>query len=418
MQGVRRHLGSFATWLRSPTGVAVNALGVVQIVAWGTTLYALAVLGAPVGADTGWSPSLVFGGLSLGLLVSGVISTWTGRLIDRLGARSVMSVGSLLNAVGLVALALAPSPWAWLAGWALLGVSMRFTLYDAAFAALVQVTPARGRRAISLLTLWGGFASTIFWPIGHVLEQSIGWRGTCIAFAALNLVACLPLCWWGLARREPEPAPEAADVDAAQAGGDVYLTGREQTIAMVLFSVATSSYAFIFGAASVHLVALIEASGVAAGTAVALASLKGVAQVGGRVWEIVFARDMKPLNLARVPVWLMPLAFVILLALAGGVVPALVFTICFGAANGLITIVRGALPLALFGSQGYGRILGVLATPYLLINALAPLVFAMIIEAGGYGVGQWVLFGCALVSLGAMELMSLRFGGGRAAPHP
>jgi len=405
---MHRHLGSFAIWLRSPTGVAVNALGIVQIVAWGTTLYSLAVLGAPISDETGWSPSLVFGGLSLGLLISGVISTWTGRLIDTLGARAVMTVGSALNAVGLAAWALAPGPAVYLAAWALLGVSMRFTLYDAAFAALVQVTPARGRRAISLLTLWGGFASTVFWPIGHALEQAVGWRDTCLVFAALNLALCLPLSWWGLARRETAAEPTAGDTSTTPAGG--YLTGREQTVAMVLFSVATSSYAFIFGAASVHLVALIEASGVAAGTAVALASLKGVAQVGGRIWEIVFARDMKPLNLARVPVWLMPIAFVILIALAGGVVPALVFTLSFGVANGLVTIVRGALPLALFGSAGYGRILGVLATPYLLINALAPLVFAVIVERGGYPLGQWVLLGCALLSLAAMELLSLRFG--------
>lgn len=400
---------AFAAWLRSPTGVAVNSLGVTQIVSWGTTLYALAVLGPPIVADTGWPASLVFGGLSLGLLVSGAISTWTGRLIDTRGARAVMSVGSALNAAGLAAVAFAPGPWWYLAAWLLLGVSMRFTLYDAAFAALVQVTPARGRRAISLLTLWGGFASTVFWPLGHLLEQSLGWRDACLVFAALNLAPCLVLHWVGLARREPEPAPAPDEAPAVPVQG--MLAGRERMLAIVLFSLATSSYAFIFGAASVHLVALIEASGVAAATAVGLASLKGVAQVGGRLWEILFASGMRPLNLARVPVWLMPLAFVVLITLAGGVVPALVFTLCFGAANGLVTIVRGALPLALFGTAGYGRILGVLATPYLLINALAPLAFAMIIEAGGYVLGQWVLFACALLSLLAMEVLAHRFRG-------
>ena len=178
-------------------------------------------------------------------------------------------------------------------------------------------------------------------------------------------------------------------------------------MAIVLFSIATSSYAFIFGAASVHLVGLIEASGVAAATAVAIASVKGIAQVGGRIWEIVFASNMKPINLARVPVWLMPLAFVILIAISGGIGPALVFTICFGAANGLITIVRGALPLALFGTAGYGEILGLLATPYLLINAIAPVAFAVVIDFGGYTLGQWVLFGFAVVSLIAMEVLAV-----------
>ena len=403
-------LQKFSAWARSPTGVAVNALGITQIVSWGTTLYALAVLGAPISADTGWSASIVFGGLTIGLLVSGAISTWTGRLIDTHGARVVMTIGSVLNAAGLVALAYSYDPWVYLASWAFLGIAMRLTLYDAAFAALVQVTPSNGRRAISFLTLWGGFASTVFWPLGHVLNEAIGWRETCLLFALLNIALCLPLHWWGLARREADAASAMPDPSSPAAIGDSddgYLKGSERTLAIVLFSVATSSYAFIFGAASVHLVGLIEASGVAAAAAVAIASMKGVAQVGGRIWEIVFARNMKPLNLARVPVWLMPLAFVILLSLAGGVGPALVFTICFGAANGLITIVRGALPLALFGTTGYGEILGLLATPYLLINAVAPLAFAVVIDVGGYALGQWVLFGFAVVSLIAMEILAV-----------
>lgn len=414
---------TFFTWACSPTGVAVNALGITQIVSWGTTLYALAVLAAPISSDTGWSTSIVFGGLTVGLLVSGAISTWTGWLIDTKGARAVMAIGSALNAIGLVALAYSYSPWVYLASWAFLGISMRFTLYDAAFAALVQVTPTNGRRAISYLTLWGGFASTVFWPLGHMLNEAIGWRETCLVFAATNVLLCLPLHWWGLARREDEaePAPptsaavadsktEAGSVsrtDPSTAANDDYLHGSERVLAMVLFSIATSSYAFIFGAASVHLVGLIEASGVAAAAAVGVASIKGIAQVGGRIWEIVFARNMQPMNLARVPVWLMPLAFVILITIAGGVGPALVFTICFGAANGLITIVRGALPLAMFGTAGYGQILGLLATPYLLINALAPVAFAVVIDYGGYPLGEWVLFAFAVISLVAMEVLAI-----------
>ncbi len=410
MMGLLRNL--FA-WMLSPMGVSVNALGITQIVAWGTTLYALGVLAQPIIADTGWSASVVFGGLSVGLLVSGAISTWTGWLIDNKGARAVMAVGAVLNAIGLVALASATDIWMYLASWAFLGISMRFTLYDAAFAALVQVTPRRGRRAISYLTLWGGFASTVFWPIGHYLNEAVGWRETCLIFAALNIVCCLPLNWWGLARREDdgiaEPSHGAQTAPAASSTApqpqETYLVGAERVIAIVLFSIATSSYAFIFGATSVHLVNLIAASGVAVATAVTLASFKGVAQVAGRLWEIICARNMKPMHLARVPVWLMPFAFIILMLFAGGITPALIFTLCFGAANGLITIVRGSLPLALFGADGYGQILGILATPYLLINALAPLAFALIVDWGGYELGQWVLFGFALVSLLAMEVM-------------
>lgn len=405
------YVGRFLSWSIGPTGTAVHALGITQIVAWGTTLYALGVLGKPIMADTGWSSTVVFGGLTLGLLISGLVSTWTGRVIDRSGARIVMAVGAVLNALGLVILAHAHSEAIYFAAWAVLGVSMRLTLYDAAFAALVQVTPQYGRRAISYLTLYGGFASTAFWPIGHALNGAVGWRETCLIFAVLNLVLCGPLNWWGLARREPE-ASETTAAEPEKPISNVplegpYLEGAAKRLAIILFAVATSAYAFIFGAASVHLVGMIETTGIATAVAVTIASFKGVAQVGGRLWEIIFARNMAPINLARVPVWLMPLAFVVLLAIGTGIGPALFFTVLFGAANGLITIVRGALPLALFGAKGYGEILGVLATPYLLINALSPVLFAVVVDWGGYRVGLLLLFGAALVSLLAMEYMTV-----------
>jgi MFS family permease len=399
------------SWHTSPMGTAVHALGITQIIAWGTTLYALGVLGKPIMTSTGWSSTLVFGGLTVGLLVSGVISPWIGRLIDNVGAKAVMTIGAVLNAVGLALLAYVHDPYVYLAVWLLLGVSMRMTLYDAAFAAVVQVTPERGRRAISYLTLYGGFASTVFWPIGHWLNEGVGWRETCLIFAALNLIACVPLNWFGLARREDEASEAAAATETAQRTKDTAqekpLQGTPKIIAMVLFSIATSAYAFIFGAASVHLVGIIETTGIATAVAVTIASMKGVAQVAGRLWEIIFARNMRPINLARVPVWMMPISFVILLSVGAGVMPALIFTLFFGAANGLITIVRGALPLALFGTQGYGTILGILATPYLLINALAPAAFAVVIDWGGYQAGQWLLFGASLISLLAMEIMTI-----------
>jgi len=416
-------LKRFSSWSISPTGTAVHALGITQIVAWGTTLYALGVLGRPITTDTGWSTTVVFGGLTVGLLVAGLTSTWIGRLIDKRGARATMTIGAVLNAICLAALSLVSDPIAYLAVWALLGIAMRLTLYDAAFAALVQVTPQNGRRAISYLTLYGGLASTLFWPLGYYLNDAFGWRETCLIFGLFNLFACAPLNWWGLARNEPAPdlLDKAAPENQSKELGIVTqppLEGRARLMAIVLFSIATSAYAFIFGAASVHLVGVIEASGITAALAVQVASIKGVAQVGGRAWEIIFARNMTPINLARVPVWLMPVALAVLLTFSAGLVPALLFTVLFGAANGLITIVRGALPLAMFGIKGYGEILGVLATPYLLINALSPAVFAIVIDWGGYLAGQWLLLAAALLSVAAMETMTAWYRGHNANSDP
>jgi predicted MFS family arabinose efflux permease len=392
-------------WLGSPIGTAVLALGVTQIIAWGTTLYALGVLGIPIAKDTGWSRSLVFAGLTVALLASGAVSAWVGRLIDGRGARSVMSLGSVLAAAALTMIAVAPHPTVYLAGWALLGPAMRMNLYDAAFAALVQVTPSRGRRAISYLTLFGGFASTVFWPIGHVLNGAIGWRMTFLVYAAINLAICLPLHWWGLARRDAAAieAPTAS-VHASATGSR--LEGSARRMAMLLFAVVTSASAFVFGAMAVHLPAVLQASGLSAGAAVTLASVKGVAQVAGRVGEIAFGHRLHAIDLGRFSVALMPISFVVLMAGGASLAAALAFIVTFGVANGLVTIVRGAVPLALFGPKGYGTVLGILATPYLIVNALAPAAFAVVIDLWGYRSAEALVLAAGLLSALSMEVMA------------
>jgi len=346
-------------WLRDPATHAILALGITLIIAWGTTLYALGVLGKPIAEDTGWSQSLVFGGLTTGLLVSAAVSTLVGRGVDRRGGRQVMTLGSLLMAGGLVLLALVRSPPASLLAWAFLGLAVRMCLYDAAFAALVQVTPSRGRRAISYLTLFGGFASSVFWPIAHLLNEAYGWRTTLVIFATINLLVCAPLHWIGLARREnpsqAQPAHSAATVAAA---GAPQLDGRARTLAMLLLGAIVAASAIVFGAMAAHLVPLLEASGLASATAVWIASLKGVAQVAGRIWDLTLARKWHPIDVGRVSVAVLALSFLTLMLGGANFVAALSFTLLFGIANGLATIMRGAVPLALFGAKGYGEVLG------------------------------------------------------------
>jgi len=396
------------SFFRHPATAAVLALGITQIVAWGTTLYALGVLGKPIAADTGWSQSLVFGGLTVGLLVSSAISAWVGRLIDRRGGQLMMSAGSVLMAVGLVLLSTVQGPYSYLAAWAFVGISMRLCLYDAAFAALVQVTPSRGRRAISYLTLFGGLASTVFWPIGHALNSAYGWRTTLLIFAAVNIAVCLPLHWLGLARRETaEQAEHARSAGAATTPAEPPLEGAARTIAMVLFSVIVAASAAVFGALAVHLVPILEATGLAAATAVFIASLKGAAQVGGRIWDLTLARKWHPIDVGRVSIAFMPLSFLVLMLGGASTTTALLFTLLFGISNGLVTIMRGAVPLALFGAKGYGEVLGILATPYLLLAAVSPLAFAIVVERWGYDTGEAILLGAGLFSLLGMEVMAL-----------
>ena len=299
-------------------------------------------------------------------------------------------------------------PYAYLAVWALLGIAMRMSLYDAAFAALVQVTPSRGRRAISYLTLFGGFASSVFWPIGHALNAEYGWRSTLLIFAAINIVVCLPLHWLGLARRETAEHAAQVQVDTGAAGmAEPPLEGAPRMVAMALFSLIVAASAVVFGALAVHLVPILEAAGLAGAVAVTIASLKGVAQVAGRIWDLTLARKWHPIDVGRVSVALIPLSFAILMLGGGNFATALAFTLVFGISNGLVTIMRGAVPLALFGPKGYGEVLGILATPYLLLAAIAPAAFALIVERWGYATGEAALLGAGALSLLSMEIMAL-----------
>lgn len=394
-------------WFCGPMMTAVHALGITQITAWGTSYYCLGVLAGPIAVETGWSRSFVFSGFTVALLIMGLVSTTVGRLIDKRGARLVMSVGVIIISCGQLALALAESQAAYLTAWALLGLGMRCSLYDAAFAALVQVTPARGRSAISYLTLYGAFASSVFWTIGHYLNAALGWRQTLLWFAAITLAVCLPLNWFGLARREELTPVSDAVATAAPATTDApILEGRMRNIAIAVFALVMSLNGFVFGVVSLQLVPLLEATGIAAATAVWIASLKGVAQFGGRLVEIVFGRNLNVMTVARITLAVLPVSIALLVLGAGRFEAVLAFTLLMGMSQGVVTIVRGAVPLALFGAKGYGAVLGLIATPILVVNAISPTVFAVLIDRWGWRTAELVLLVCGTLAWLAMELMA------------
>jgi MFS family permease len=394
---------------------AVLALGITQITAWGTSYYCLGVLAGPISQDTGWSRGFVFLGFTVALLAMGLVSSAVGRAIDRHGGRAVMTLGTILVSIGLFALAHARSEPAYLAVWVFLGVGMRLCLYDAAFAALVQVAPSRGRTAISYLTLFGAFASSVFWVVGHALNQQVGWRQTLVLFAIINLVVCLPLHWLGLARREAV-AEAAAPTGASPASPDgPPLEGRARSVAIVLFALIMSLNGFVFGVISVQLVPLLEAAGLATAAAVWVASMKGVAQFGGRVVEILFARNLRAITVGRIAVGILPPSLLLLLLGTGSLPMVVAFTLLMGASQGVITIVRGAVPLALFGVKGYGAVLGAIATPVLVVNAASPTAFAWIVDRWGWGTARVLLLVSCSAAWLAMELMSRWYERQRAA---
>jgi predicted MFS family arabinose efflux permease len=381
---------------------ALLILGVTQIVGWGTTYYTPTVLAPVMMADTGWSKTFVYMAFSWSLLFGAALASPAGRLVDRIGGRLAMSVGSALAALGCVVQASATAPWAFVLSWTILGGAMRLMLYEPAFATLTHVAGRDARRYISYLTIPGGFASSVFWPIGYVLAQEIGWRNTLYVFAALNLLLCLPLHMLLPAHKAPEPAAPAG---AAAPEKTALLTGAARTQALVLLTLALALNQFVFSALSAHFVTIFTAFGVAASVVVGIAALKGAAQVAGRLWEIFHGRKFPAMVVGIVATGLLPLAF-LPLPLGVTVTTLLIFTLLYGASNGLVTIVRGAVPLELFGTQGYGQLLGRMTGPGLVMAAIAPGAFAALFDLFGAGAALGSLFVAALLSFALIAWLS------------
>jgi len=373
---------------------AVPVLGVTQIVAWGAIFYSPVLTAPMIVAETGWSLTFTMSGFSIGLLAAGLVAPFVGRSIDRYGGHVVMTAGSLVSALGLIGLAYARDPAVYLAVWLVLGAGLGASLYDPAFATLGRIFGAAARRPITVLTLAGGFASTVGWPATHLLIGAIGWRGTYLVYAALLAAICAPLHAFALPRSR-------AVADAPADGPSVRAVALlpPHGIAFVLVTAAFTAYAFVPSALSAHLLAIFGRSGIDPATAVLIGALFGPAQVVARVTELAFGRNVHPLLLARASVALLVMAFA-LLALLGISAPlAAVFALLFGAANGLITIARGALPLALFGAEGYGRLIGRISGPWLVMQSAAPLVMAFVAEHASDAVALAFTASFAVVAL-------------------
>jgi MFS family permease len=308
-------------------GVVTTTLGITQTLAWGSTYYLPAIFADPVCETLSLSRAWFFGIFSGALLLSGMVGPTAGRIIDTYGGRDVLAASNLVFAVGLVLLAWASGPVTLALAWAVIGVGMGFGLYEAAFATVTGLYGREARNAITGITLFAGFASTVGWPASAFMIDALGWRGACLAWAVLHLVVALPMNRF-LVAKAPPPPPAAAPADAAPGG--IPWT-------MVILAAVFAATTFVSTAMATHL----------------------------------------------------PRPFVLL----------------HGAGNGLLTIARGTLPLQLFGPAGYGLRTGVLAAPARLLQAGAPLLFALVLDGSGPRVA--LLLSGSLTALSLLALLAL-----------
>lgn len=373
----------------------IPVLGVTQILAWGSSYYLLAVLAEPIAATTGWSLAWIVGGLSLGLLVAGVISPRVGDSIQRLGGRLVLATSAVFLALGLIGLALSPNLPVYVISWLVLGIGMGAGLYDAAFATLSRLYGQNARGAITTLTLFGGFASTVCWPLSAMLVSHFGWRNTCLIYAGIHLAVLLPLYVFALPRdsRRASATPVHSSV-GRHVGGKLILAGERVLFALIALVITISS--MISALLSVHLLTILQSRDIALAAAVALGALVGPSQVGARAIEMLISRFHHP-------IWT-KLASTVLVATGVGLLwvgfPIVAATLVFyGAGIGVESIARGTLPLAVFGEHRYPAIIGRIAMPSLIMQAASPSLGSILIERLGAHGALGVLLLVALINV-------------------
>lgn len=366
-------------------GWVVTVLGIAQTIGWASSYYIPAVLAAPMAASFGLSPVWVFCAFSMALVVSAMVGPWAGARIDRDGGRGVLMLSNLVFATGLSLLAFAPTPAVLFAGWAIIGLAMGMGLYEAAFASLAGVYGKEARGPITGITLIAGFASTVGWPLSGLMLASWGWREACLGWALIHMFLALPLN--ALLPRGSQkiaaPVPDEAEGPPPP------------RFAIWLLAFVFAVTLFSSTAMAAHLPGLLQAAGASTAVAIAAGALLGPAQVAARVLEFSLLRRFHPLASARLGALAHPVAALCLVIFGGPA--AYAFTLFHGAGNGILTISKGTLPLALFGSQGYGRLLGWLNAPARVLQATAPLVFGAALAAWGVN-AIWLTAGIGLIS--------------------
>jgi MFS family permease len=380
----------------------ILALGTTQTLAWASSMYLPAILADPIARDLGVSSNWVFGAFSAALVLSALLGPRIGRQIDLVGGRPVLSMSNLVLAAGLVLLGFTTSIPMLIIAWLLLGVGMGAGLYDAAFAALGRIYGDAARRSITGITLIAGFASTVGWPLSAWGLETIGWRNTCFAWAAAHIVIGLPINLLML------PAVKGAKAAVKAAVKPQIAIDRTMIVLAFVFAAAWT----VTGAMAAHLPRLMEAAGATATQAVFAGALIGPSQVAARIFEASFLSRYHPLVSTKLACLTHPIGAAIL-GLAGGGA-ASVFAVFHGAGNGILTIARGTLPLAIFGPENYGYRLGIIGAPARMAQAAAPLLFGLLIEA----MGARVLIVSSALSIAALLALFLLRKGPERPPTP
>ena len=382
----------------------VFALAAAQLVSWGSIYYSFSLFVVPMEQELGWSRTALNGALSAGLALAGLASYPVGAWIDRAGGRAVMSLGSALGAILLFAWSHIGALGAFYAVWMGLGLALAATLYEPGFAVLARLYPDHYRQRITAMTLVGGFASTVFIPLTAVTIEAWGWRNALVMLALANALFCLPVHGLWLRDRAVAGAPQ-------RRGGALFDEHFRRALAHPAFwglGISFTMYGAVASALTFHIIPLLEERHVPTATIVASIAVFGPAQVAGRIALLALGRRAGAVRVGRLGFTVLP-ASILLLLLPPAPATLFVFYLLFGAANGVITVVRGTAVPELLWRESYGAINGALTLPTNLARAVAPWGAALLWSAAGsYDSVLWACLGVGAVSCAGFWYASVR----------
>lgn len=377
-------LGGKITW----------CVGLTQLINWGITFYLLGAFGNAIEHDTAWGQPLIFSGLTLAMGIMGLVSPLSGRLLTLMGGRTVMQLGALLNGLGCLLLATSYSLYIYFLAWLVMGIGMRLSLYDAAFAVLVSIGGTTVRKSIAQVTLLGGLASVAFWPIGEGLLNLLGWRWGVGCYSLFALISIMLCCSLPNGKGVPDAASRPSTEQSNHHPNRDHLKGGLYAALMALLS-------FLATGISTHLPLILASAGVP----VLVGALWGVGQVSARLGDVAMGSRSSALGLNLTVGILLPCCFIIGLLGQTSTVGTGLFVLGYGAINGLTTLVRATLPLTLFDPYLYASRMGTLLMPSFFLSALAPSLYASFRER--FGDTGMLAISLALASIAAVIAMGI-----------
>ena len=371
-------------------------LAIAQVFGWGT-LGLPAIVGHRIAADLHISLPTVFAGTSTLYVVMGLCGPLLAEPFKRVGARRVMMAGAVVSVFGFIMLACAHQAAHYFIAWTILGIAGSASLSTAAYIMLNEVAGRNAKGAIGALMLITGLSSSIFWPTTAFLADAIGWRGTCLAYAAAVALVCLPLYTFGLPRRiVAENAPSSAGRASAPSTAD------RSTFVLVVAAIALN--AFVSFGFSAVLVELLKAQGLSATEAVAFGSTLGVVQVSARAIDFLGGGRWDGITTGLVAGALLPVAMLILIVGQGTYWAIAAFILIYGLGSGALAVARATIPLVFYDKEAFAKASSHIALPLNLISAASPPTLAGLLTRFGSNAVLELAFAC---SVGALVMLAI-----------